>query len=413
MNYINSLSSNFTYLFGSPTEKDMELYYDQTKANVAENFNEDIVFQIMEFLSPLEKKALECVSKTFQNACNNSLNSGQAREKIAFLKRNFTQFYSNRQEGRFPFPPTSPDTNKYSILNYISRPFGKPKKKPISKFSEEVFLELQNIRPEWLPIKYVTHEGSIENSFNFIKECILCPLTTNERENRLKLFFNSPKSSRDNEAKFASRMDPYSRFCYTSLIKKEDIKSIEPCKQVKIDITNIKTYEQIEDFEFVVRHILAAIYLDGKYNLQSFHIDHNAYTCLTIILLDQGKEIGVNFLEKHSRWSSQYLDNTQAFAASLKEAGILAHEFTMDATCLEEWQTLMTTYDSIYIHRHPLHGHPDFKKLDEVIVDKINSETVTLRDPSQGRRITVSTPYFLERMIEKSPCIGMIDKENL
>lgn len=316
------------------------------KKNIKTELPEDIVFHILGFLSPLERKKLEHTNTVFQSAMNRSLT----------------------------------DTEK-------------------KQFS---FRELQDFRPNWLPKKYITSEGSIENSSNFITDCILCSLPLKERENRLHFFFNSLKSSdfpvgtKTQIGRFRNiKPDSYSAYPFSTSIPKKEIISTEPCKQVK-------TQEHRGSYELVDFHCLRGIYADGKHILQSRDKRSHDFTCMLMILLDQGKKIKPDFLINLSMW----LENCTEI---LSDTGVTSHALSINSTSLEEWQELTATYDSIYIQRHETCD----EKLGSVIVDAIDSETVTLRDPSQGRRVKVSTTYFLSQMTEERTCIGIIDKENM
>lgn len=434
--------------------------FDSKKELIVNLFEGHILFQVMEFLPLFDKKITERVSRNFHNAFNVSIVLNKQTEQLVCLQRNFTQFSLNKWVERvnkekepsyltsifytntlvnsvfkhisYPFKQIENNTSKvmtefpediiYHILRFLP-PLEKKKLERVNTLFHRVvnysltdiekrivtFRKLEIMRPHWLGKQFVSGTGSLIISYDFMKNCIFCPLSTKERENRVKFFFDSPKAAQDNfqHKVFHGITRGLYRGSPIAMIPKEEIINIESYKQVKIEEhSKLKYWQNL--------YYLRGIYSDGKHIVQDVDVTSSGLSCLLMILLDQGKKLESEFVDdcfyKGSKYSgAEYSKDLSIFVKTLNEANVITHKLSIHSVNPKDWQDLMTTYTSLYI--------PNFLSSDEdyrdIILDSINPKSVTIRDPSQGRRITISTDYFLNQMTKEKTCVGIIDKENL
>lgn len=153
---------------------------------------------------------------------------------------------------------------------------------------------------------------------------------------------------------------------------------------------DIKRIDACERFEFLKPTFVKGYFADGKCMLQQPAVRSCGPTSLAMLLMDRGIDFDIGYLfstnlcndKDMSRWAHQYgykcekLDGCFGASPDIEKVKLF----------IETNGSLLASIDA-----QDLGGH-------YVVVDSIDNDQVTIRDPAHGWRVTIDTAFFFAEM---------------
>lgn len=329
----------------------------------------DLLFEMMGYLRPLEKKAVARTCQSFYKNASRSIECLKEQEKCDFYKINFLEDRPVWLEKRF-----------VSIFDGA-----------VIDNAEMVESCLQNISIRSLNNIEISNSKTIEEKI--IKE----------RTDRIILLFSHVKftthPSHTPNVSFTTRQ-PRARLpgiTTTSSLKclKEQALMGQGFNKQNNDTSafdSLKTYTHRCTFGWLTKdNQIIGRYADGKHMIQNGKIFGGSTNLgprvfIAMILCDYKIEFPMSKLMA----SHEPFYNLEDIMAVLKEYGLKINAFKFDSLSLDELKEI-SNQGSVYLH----------SGIENCILDKVDDQIVTLRVAKNGYRIDIPVDTFLQKIKEK------------
>ncbi len=257
----------------------------------------------------------------------------------------------------------------------------------------EIQTNLAKDRPAWVPQAVVSKEGLL-GTCHFLKnnEALPSTLSTLARDERLKWFFSQRKFPPTNSVDrcFIGRetyFDPITRDGFAvSLSAYYPHTVIFPSDNILIDIEKCVSIR----LHGADSSIPIGIYSDGKTMIQQQGVRGCVEACAAMLIEDHGKRSRAHIIRNAN------ISNTEGLLTSLQRAGLKARTARVPAN-IKDIERFISQYGSISvdINAEELGGH-------QIIIDSIQADQATIRDPFHGWRITIGANVLLTQLTELS-----------
>ncbi len=250
-------------------------------------------------------------------------------------------------------------------------------------------------RPAWVPQAVVSERGTLGAGHFFRNnETLPSTLSTQEREERLKWFFSQrkfpPRSlSIDTWRKVKvdegsdSEFPTQDGFAITLSARAAHIMCYLP-DNVLIDIEECQsTRLHVDD-----NSIIIGIYPDGKTMIQQQAVRGCGAACAAMLIEDHGKTSNAKSIKETN------LATDKKLLGWLQQAGLKGRTAKVNAT-IKDIESFINQYGSIAVTVYGIGLH-------EIIIDSIQANRATIRDPFHGWRITIGADELLKQLSAKS-----------
>ncbi|WP_068471300.1 hypothetical protein [Candidatus Protochlamydia phocaeensis] len=252
----------------------------------------------------------------------------------------------------------------------------------------KVRTNLAEQRPQWVPQTVVSKIGTLSTqNFNF--SCLSDALSSADKEARLKWFFSQRKYPPmsvvgiDTVRPVAGIKDPST--CPTQDGYAASPGAHGPHKLLFLSDEKISHIADCQSVRFTSEdEIPIGVYADGKTMIQQQANRGCVAACAAMLVEDRGRNCDIEALHRTN------LANEESFLTWIHQSGLKGELATLKADP-NELKAFVQKYGSISIRiTEPNIGNH------QIILDDIDAENATIRDPFHGWRITIPTSELIK-----------------